>query len=74
MTMNNTNEKFNFKRFWAYLTKLLVERWRTNAMRLAILLGCIVMIEVWVAFATYAERRTAKGRADRRINFPRNAF
>ena len=53
MTMNNTNEKFNFKRFWAYLTKLLVERWRTNAMRLAILLGCIVMIEFWVAFATY---------------------
>lgn len=63
MTMNNTNEKFNFKRFWAYLTKLLVERWRTNAMRLAILLGCIVMIEFWVAFATYDADSSSTDRA-----------
>ena len=63
MTMNNTNEQFNFKRFWAYLTKLLVERWRTNAMRLAILLGCIVMIEFWVAFATYDADSSSTDRA-----------
>ncbi len=51
--MNNTTDNFSAARFGAYFTKLIVERWRTNALRMGILFGCMVIIEMWMASATY---------------------
>ena len=57
------NDNFNASRFWAYLTKLLVERWRTNLLRLAILFGCKVIIELWMASVSYDRDETSYDRA-----------
>ena len=57
------NENFNASRFWAYLTKLLVERWRTNLLRVAILFGCMVIIELWIASVSYDRDETSYDRA-----------
>lgn len=57
------NDNFNASRFWAYLTKLLVERWRTNLLRVAILFGCIVIIELWMASVSYDRDETSYDRA-----------
>ena len=57
------NDNFSFNRFWAYFTKLLVERWQTNKMRLAILFGGIAMIELWIAFATYSRNSSSTDKA-----------
>ena len=57
------NDNFSFNRFWAYFTKLLVERWQTNKMRLAILFGSIAMIELWIAFATYSKSSSSTDKA-----------
>ena len=57
------NDNFSFNRFWAYFTKLLVERWETNKMRLAILFGSIAMIELWIAFATYSKSSSSTDKA-----------
>ena len=57
------NDNFSFNRFWAYFTKLLVERWQTNKMRLAILFGGIAMIELWIAFATYSKSSSSTDKA-----------
>ena len=43
------NDNFNASRFWAYLTKLLVERWRTNLLRLGILFGAPFLIREGLA-------------------------
>jgi len=57
------NDNFNASRFWAYLTKLLVERWRTNLLRVAILFGCMVIIELWMASVSYDRDETSYDRA-----------
>ena len=57
------NDNFNASRFWAYLTKLLVERWRTNLLRLAILFGCLLIIELWMASVSYDRDETSYDRA-----------
>lgn len=61
--MSSMNDNFSFNRFWAYFTKLLVERWQTNKMRLAILFGSIAMIELWIAFATYSKSSSSTDKA-----------
>ena len=57
------NDNFNASRFWAYLNKLLVERWRTNLLRVAILFGCMVIIELWMASVSYDRDETSYDRA-----------
>ena len=57
------NDNFNASRFWAYLTKLLVERWRTNLLRVAILFGCLLIIELWMASVSYDRDETSYDRA-----------
>ena len=57
------NDNFNASRFWAYLTKLLVERWRTNLLRLGILFGCLLIIELWMASVSYDRDETSYDRA-----------
>ena len=57
------NDNFNASRFWAYLTKLLVERWRTNLLRLAILFGCLLIIELWISSVSYDRDETSYDRA-----------
>ena len=57
------NDNFNASRFWAYLTKLLVERWRTNLLRLGILFGCLLRIELWMASVSYDRDETSYDRA-----------
>ena len=57
------NDNFCFSRFCAYFTKLMVERWQANRMRLAILFGSIAMIELWIAFGTYGKNSPSTDRA-----------
>ncbi len=57
------NDNFDASRFWAYLNKLLVERWRTNLLRVAILFGCMVIIELWMASVSYDRDETSYDRA-----------
>ena len=57
------NDNFNASRFWAYLNKLLVERWRTHLLRVAILFGCMVIIELWMASVSYDRDETSYDRA-----------
>ena len=57
------NDNFNASRFWAYLNKLLVERWRTNLLRLAILFGCLLIIELWISSVSYDRDETSYDRA-----------
>ena len=57
------NDNFNASRFWAYLNKLLVERWRTNLLRVVILFSCMVIIELWMASVSYDRDETSYDRA-----------
>lgn len=49
-----SNDFFSFRRFCDYLRKLLTERWRTLAVTAAVLLGIMIIGEIWTAVQGYS--------------------
>ena len=49
-----TNDFFTSRRFRAYFRKLLTEHWRTICVATAILLGIMLVAEIWTALSSYS--------------------